>query len=106
MPLLIYKKFSISGLSDQFLEGSLTKKQKSQNFFYTYDPFKKGLAAPEIENFPLMPLLIYNKKLNPSHFEQQRGFWDLVVKSDPGWGCPAHRGDPRPKNVLGGQSYP
>ena len=28
---------------------------------YTYDRFKKWSYDPEIENFPLMPLLIYNK---------------------------------------------
>ena len=70
---------------------------KSQNFFYTYDPFKKWPALSEIENFPLMPLLIYKKKFIPSQSEQQDRIWPLVVKSDPGWGCPAHRGDPRPK---------
>ena len=35
--------------------------KKSQNFFYTYDPFKKWLNNPENENLPLMPLPIYKK---------------------------------------------
>ena len=97
MDLPIYKKFSIWGSSDHFLEGSLTKKLKSQKIFLVSDPFKKWPALSEIENFPLMPLLIYKKFFNPSQSEQQDGIWPLVVKSDPGWGCPAHRGDPRPK---------
>ena len=58
--LPIYRKFFISGLSDHFLEGSLTKKPKSQNLFYSYDPFKKWFYNPKIENFPLMFLLIYH----------------------------------------------
>ena len=33
----------------------------SQDFFYTYDPFKKWTDNPEIENFPLIHLRIYKK---------------------------------------------
>ena len=104
--LLIYKKFFVSGLSDHFLEGSLTKKLKSQNFFYSYDPFKKWPVRPEIQNFPLMSLLIYKKKICPGHLEQQLNVFILLVKSDLGRDCPAHKGYPQTKNIVGGQPHP
>ena len=68
--LPIYKKFSIWGLPDHFLEGSLTKKPKSQNFFLVSDPFKKRSPHSEIENFPLIHLRIY-KKIFFSGFKSQ-----------------------------------
>ena len=55
-------KFSIWGSSDHFLKGSLTKKPKSQKIVLVRDPFRKWPLAAKIQNFPLMPLLIYNKK--------------------------------------------
>ena len=70
MHLPSYKKFLISGSPDHFLKGSLTKKLKSQKIILVRDPFKKWPATAKIQNFPLMPLLIYNKNLNPSISER------------------------------------
>ena len=86
--LRIYKKFLIDLHSHH---------KNPKKFFYTYDPFKKWFPNPKIENFPLMHLRIYKKKFIPSQSEEQDGFQVLLVKWDLGWGCPAHRGDPRPK---------
>ena len=97
MHLLIYKKFFISGSSNHFLEGSLTKKLKSQKIFLVRDPFKKWLFNDEIQNFPLMPLLIYKKKFCWGQSEQQLFIFILLVKLTLGQVSPAHRGDPRPK---------
>ena len=62
MPLSIYNKIFFSGLPNHFLIGLQSYRKKPKNFFYTYDPFKKCFATPEIENFPLMPLSIYKKR--------------------------------------------
>ena len=61
MPLLIYKKFLI---------GLQSHRKNPKKIFYTYDPFKKWFPNPKIENFPLMPLLIYKKKFKPSQSEE------------------------------------
>ena len=63
MPLPIYKKIFVSEVPDHFYFVLQSHTQKAQNFFYTYDPFKKWFYKPIIENFLLMPLLIYKKFL-------------------------------------------
>ena len=40
---------------------------KPQNFFYTYDPPQKWSDNPEIENLPLIHLLIYKRFLIIGH---------------------------------------
>ena len=42
-------KFSILRLSGHFLKGSLTKKLKSQNFFYLVTPSKNDLTASKLK---------------------------------------------------------
>ena len=106
MHLPIYKKFSISGLGKHFLKGSLTKKQTSQNLFYTYDPFKKWFPNPKIENFPLMHLRIYKKKFFSEVSERYLNYFHFVSKSRNGRGCPTHMGWPQAKNILPNQPYP
>ena len=55
----INEKFLISGMANHFLKGSLTIKLNSKKIFLVRDPFKKWPGRAEIENFPLMSLLIY-----------------------------------------------
>ena len=45
------------------------------DFFYTYDPFKKWSNKSQIENFPLIHLLIYKKFFISGFWNQNCGFF-------------------------------
>ena len=67
--------FQFQGHQIIFWRGHGCKRKKSQNFFYTYDPFKKWSDNPKIENLPLTHLPIYKKIFFSWSSDEENFLW-------------------------------
>ena len=64
------KILGVTFLEKNFSSTFLLTKQKSKNFFYTYDPPQKWSVNSKIENLPLIHLRIYKKFSISEPFEE------------------------------------